>query len=237
MFSNISFGVLSIIYITFLMWAFFRKSHIESLELNVFKKLLVTSFVGLFLEFLLNLSIFFLVKDCIITLILSKVFLIFYVVFPIFIFGYVIIIAKGDEYYLQRAKKLKICKILICTIVSIIMLFLPITIEYGNNPYSHGPAVNLIYLYSSIIIFACIGILIKNRKVVKEKNYIPLIFYIIVTFVVAIIQKFNPALTLSTSCDALLLYIMYFTVENPDMKMNRELQIARDQAEKANAHN
>ena len=34
MFSNMSFGILSMIYIVFLMWAFFRKVHIQSLELR-----------------------------------------------------------------------------------------------------------------------------------------------------------------------------------------------------------
>ena len=235
MFSNISFGILSIIYIVFLMWAFFRKSHIESLELKIFKNLLVTSFVGLFMELLLNLAIIFLSESNIFTILLSKIFLIFFIVFPMLIFGYVVAISKGEEFYIENSKKLKLSKLVVVVFTSILMFCLPIYIEGGSNPYSHGPAVNCIYIYSSIIIFLCIGLLIKNRKVVREKNYIPLIFYIFITFVVAIIQKINPALTLSTSCDALLLYIMYFTVENPDMKLNRELQIARNHAEKANA--
>ena len=234
MFSNMSFGILSMIYILFLMWAFFRKSHIESVELKIFKKLLVTCFVGLFSEFILNITIIYFSIDTFFTVFLAKAFLIFFVVFPLFILGYVVTIAKGEDFYLKNSKKLSIGKIVVTNLMTILIFCLPIYIEGGLSPYSYGPAVNLIYIYSTIIITMCVALLIINRKTVKEKNYIPLIFYIIATFAVALIQKLNPALTLSTSCDALLLYIMYFTVENPDMKMIRELQIARDQAEKAN---
>ena len=235
MFSNISFGVLSIIYIIFLMWAFFRKVHIQSLELKIFKNLLVTSFIGLVTELILSLSLFYSSATNPIVIFLAKLLLIFFIVFPMFILGYVFVIAKGDDFYNKNSKKLKIFKSVVCIISTIIMFCLPIYVKGGVNPYSYGPAVNWIYLYSTIIIFSSIYLLIKNRETVKEKNYIPLIFYIFATFVVAIIQKLYPALTLSTSCDALLLYVMYFTVENPDVKMNRELQVAREHAEKANA--
>ena len=99
MFSNISFGVLSIIYIVFLMWAFFRKVHIESLELKIFKNLLVTSFIGLITEFILNLCVMFCDEQSIIPIVLGKVFLVFFIVFSMFILGYVIVIAKGEEFY------------------------------------------------------------------------------------------------------------------------------------------
>ena len=106
MFSNMSFGILSMIYILFLMWAFFRKSHIESVELKIFKKLLVTCFVGLFSEFILNITIIYFSIDTFFTVFLAKAFLIFFVVFPLFILGYVVTIAKGEDFYLKNSKKL-----------------------------------------------------------------------------------------------------------------------------------
>ena len=167
MFSNLSFGVLSIIYIVFLMWAFFRKVHIESLELKIFKNLLITNFIGLMMEFILNLSVMFF-PDTIITIILAKVFLIFFIVFSMFILGYVIVISKGENFYIEHSKCLKKFKVVVCIISSIITFCLPIYVENGINPYSHGPAVNWIYLYSTIIILSCIYLLIKNRELVKK---------------------------------------------------------------------
>ena len=48
------------------------------------------------------------------------------------------------------------------------------------------------------------------------------------------IQKNNPQLLLMTSMETFVTVLMYFTIENPDVKMIEQLNIARDQAEKAN---
>lgn len=196
------------------MWAFFRRGHIRSLELNIFKKLLITNFIGLIVEFVLNLLVIYCSKDSIILFIFAKGFLIFFIVFSMLILEYVVVIAKGGNFYESNLKKINSAKCAVCLVVTLITFSLPIYIERGINAYSHGPAVNCIYIYSTIIILLCIGILLKNRKVVREKNYIPLIFYILATFLVAIIQKINPSLTLSTSCDSLLLFVMYFTISS-----------------------
>mgnify|MGYP003304373594 CR=1 FL=1 len=59
MFNNMSFGVLSIVFLLILMWTFFRKKHIESIELTIFKYLLICCFLGLAIELFLNCSIIY----------------------------------------------------------------------------------------------------------------------------------------------------------------------------------
>ena len=48
------------------------------------------------------------------------------------------------------------------------------------------------------------------------------------------IQAIYPEILIITSMETFITFLMYFTIENPDMKMIEQLNIARDQAEKAN---
>ena len=49
-----------------------------------------------------------------------------------------------------------------------------------------------------------------------------------------IIQGAHPEYLLMTSMETFITFLMYFTIENPDMKLINELNIAKDQAIKAN---
>ena len=50
----------------------------------------------------------------------------------------------------------------------------------------------------------------------------------------AIIQNIHPDIIIIASMESFLCCLMYFTIENPDMKLISELQLAKAQAEKAN---
>ena len=49
-----------------------------------------------------------------------------------------------------------------------------------------------------------------------------------------IIQKINPELSIMSAVETFLCCMMYFTIENPDLKMIRQLEFAKTRAEKAN---
>jgi len=74
----------------------------------------------------------------------------------------------------------------------------------------------------------------KNIKNVKIKKYVPLFVFVVGLGIVAFIQNINPSFTLITTLETFVLLVMYFTIENPDLKMIEELNLAKDQAERAN---
>ena len=49
-----------------------------------------------------------------------------------------------------------------------------------------------------------------------------------------IIQKTYPEITLMLMCHSIVTSLMYFTIENPDVKMVKELEVAKNEADKAN---
>mgnify|MGYP004670850943 FL=1 len=85
-----------------------------------------------------------------------------------------------------------------------------------------------------VMLVICIILMIKGYNKENSLKYIPLIIYILVGSVVTLIQKLNPGLLLITSMETFVTFLMYFTIENPDMKLINELNIAKSQAERAN---
>ena len=62
----------------------------------------------------------------------------------------------------------------------------------------------------------------------------PVFILLILGTATIIIQKVFPQLLLMTYVETLICSIMYFTIENPDMKMVEALQKAKDEADRAN---
>jgi len=77
-------------------------------------------------------------------------------------------------------------------------------------------------------------ILLKNYKNIFSKKYLPIILLIILLSFVAIIQKNNPGLLLANAAFSLVTVIMYFTIENPDMKLLEELHKSKEISDNAN---
>jgi signal transduction histidine kinase len=78
-----------------------------------------------------------------------------------------------------------------------------------------------------------IGMIIFRKKLSKKK-LIPIITIYTVGALAIIIQKIDPSIRLVTFVIAIVTIIMYFTIENPDVKMIEQLEIAKEQADKAN---
>ena len=76
--------------------------------------------------------------------------------------------------------------------------------------------------------------MIKNFKNIKNKKYLPMFAYMTIGIVVIIIQGSNPSILLMTSMESFIVFLMYFTIENPDLQMLKEFHKARELAEESN---
>ena len=74
---------------------------------------------------------------------------------------------------------------------------------------------------------------LRNNKVSFVK-YIPILVMSIGDFLfVTLVEKYPIVLTYFSLVETFMFIIMYFTIENPDVKIIRELNIAKDEAERA----
>lgn len=119
---------------------------------------------------------------------------------------------------------------IICTIITIFLPFdLVLTKEAG---YIVGSCVNFTYIVSGVYLLLS---LIVSLILVKYnfKKTIPLFSLILLGVVSALIQKSIPSLIIVPSVAVFVELIMYFTIENPDIKLMNELVVAKDIAEKS----
>lgn len=234
MINSISFILLSIIYIFLLIGIYFSKERINTPELRLFGLLLIINFFGLILEASSFLLIKFLPVGSAIAFLVNRAYLISFLIFTTVFFIYTYSISVGEEKYERNKKKLNITLSIILSLSCLSLLFLPLEFSYGNKIYSYGASVDLVYVYSATMIFLCVLEMLIHIREVRIKKYLPLIIFLLSSGIIAVIQKMNPEMTLSSVVDALILYIMYYTIENPDVKMIKELNLAKENADRAN---
>ena len=231
---SLAFLFISLIYSIFINIIYRTKKHISTTETKIFSILLLLNLCGILIEIGCILTIFYLGVYNILTIVFNRLFLLYLVSFVI-LFGfytYYIILGLNENKY----KKAGLFSAITLFIISMALVFiLPLSIYFdGNITYSYGIAVNYVYGISFVISFFSIVFSILNMKKILKKRLILLLSYIIGATTVFIIQKFNPSLTLASSMETFLMLIMYFTIENPDVKMLNEMTLARNQAERAN---
>ena len=77
-------------------------------------------------------------------------------------------------------------------------------------------------------------VILKNVKILKTKKCIPIILFIILAIIAVAIQKINPGLLLITAVETFITVIMFFTIENPDMKLLEEVHKSKEISDAAN---
>ena len=228
-----SFAICSLFYILLLVIVYFSKQRIPSPENKIYAWLIVSNLVGVLLDFLSGMLLYYSFdKDSFLYLLLTK-FIFLYFLFWLFLFLlYVLEISVGSKY---RENK-KINKIIFSFgIIAILILVLPLHYVEGSNfVYPDGLAVNLLYLISVVCIVIMIICLFLHRKQIVKKKFVPIITFLCLGTLAILLQKSNPELIVLTSVETFVTFLMYFTIENPDIKMINQLELAKEQADKAN---
>ena len=123
--------------------------------------------------------------------------------------------------------------IIFCLLVLVLSLN-PIMIE--TTITADGLSLYALYIGTFFFDFICIIYGIKFLRSSKhfDKKLIPLCIFLLLGSIVSIIQILNPKLFLIVPLEVFITAVMYFTIENPDLKMLNEVTLAKNQAEKAN---
>ena len=106
-------------------------------------------------------------------------------------------------------------------------------IEVGNVRNVVGSTIIMGYIIVALLILINVILTIINFKK-GDKRYYAIFIILIMLIVLYVLSLIFKGLIIYDVIMALLCYIMYFTIEDPDIKMIEQLNIARDTAEKAN---
>ena len=154
-------------------------------------------------------------------------------IWALFFSLYMIRISEPDDKRYSIIKKIFSILSLI-TVVCTIILPRNISISDKNEFYATGPAILSVYMFSGVCLLIVGYYLIKNIKKITDKRYIPVFVLLFSGFILMTVQSILPELFLFTPVESYIIFIMYFTIENPDVKMLRQVELAKDQAERAN---
>lgn len=235
---SVAFQICSLFYICMLIFLYFSKKRIKTDETKIFSCLLICNLIGLFLDVSSVYTIAHIDKVPILNFVISKGYLIYLLTWITMFTYYIFILSKMGKEFTNRVVYINtIRKILyVCYFIFLILtLLLPLyySTEIGNI-YSYGPATSVLYVYSGGCILLWIIILLKNFKNIQRIKCLPIFAYMLLGVIVVFVQLFNPDILLMTSMETFVIFIMYHTIENPDVKMINQLELAKEQADKAN---
>ena len=235
MYTGIYFLIEAIVYSMLLMTVYFRKKVFKSKENKVYSILVVVSFFELIVELILDF----------VGPMYKEIPNVSYFVARLFSFGaelwitillcYVLFVClsiKKKERYIPVVRNIAVVLMIVFTTLNFI---LPLNFKYdGYIAYTYGPSVNIIYLSAFLYSFIGIIALIRNIKNIKDKRFFPILIFLIVGGIASYIQYMNPGLLLATPIHAFITFLMYFTIENPDVKMIEEYHKAKEISDNAN---
>ena len=232
------FSFISTIYTVFLIIVFFSKKRVNSDENRIFKHILNTTIICCVVE-ILQLFVKNIFGYGIILELFCKLFISLEGLWVTLFFIYTLTITSKDvEEFRRLSKRIKKITYIGSVISFIVMFTLPIKyyVDESTNAflYTYGPSINFLYAFVTVLLILSTISLIANHKNMFTKKYIPLFVYLIITIVELVVQKINPAFLIATSLQTFVAFLMFHTIENPDLKMIEQLEIAKDQADKAN---
>ena len=228
--TGIFFLIESIFYMCLLSVIFFSKKNYKSLEKKIYKNLILIICLELFFE----LALYFLVpfyNKYDICIYVAKIYCIFVILWIKKFCEYISVIA------LEKVKYKYIKHLLNAIIFLIIILISSNKIYFynlDNKIYTFGKSVNSLYLGCFIYFCIAIFLLLTSLNKIKDKKMVPLLFFLIIGGISAVIQYFYPYLLLAVQVHAFITFLMYFTIENPDMKLLEELSINKNLLQHSN---
>lgn len=232
--SNLTWVIIfSFMYIVALSFLYFSKTRLDNGENKIYKYILITNLVGLVLQFLCDfVSYKYDVIPTIISDFVLRLYLVYFIIFISLLIFYLI------EISFKHKKIANIITLIGDTLITIVVFMLPYNLHRDvvqKIYYTYGPAVQVVFFLSAILSLVIFAILIAKRKSVGlNKKVLPIWLYLLFGLGVMVIQMKYPELVITTTMESLICFLMYFTIENPDLKMITKLELAKDQAEKAN---
>ena len=212
---------------------FFRKKRATIEETKIYSRLLIINFIDAILAILTYVfakTISFELG----TIILQKIYMSLIILMTVYINCYNIAIMK-----INKKLKKRITNILMLSFYIVFLLIMFTNLSVINEDLildgyglSYDITLYSTIIYLGLIVLSSTIIFIKNKDCFKKD--IPFICLIFLYIIGLIARKFFPNVMFENFFFTYMLLIMYFTIENPDIKMIEKLNLAKETAEKAN---
>lgn len=234
---SICFTIAGVIFSVLLFILYSFKTNFSTSENKIYHGMLITTII----TGLIEIYSFILVRNNIAVdsslylYSLKLLFLGFVVWLYLFTLYTVIVTLKLKDKDNDRYRIILIISSIIFTILLVITIILPISInKAGDLLLPSGSGVDIIYLLAVLCFIIMIIAIISNHRELKNKKYYPVYFLLVILGIMILVQKIFPDLLLINFSLSIIIYIMYFTIENPDIKLSKELEYTKELLDKRN---
>ena len=230
--------LISLIFMIILVVIYFSKSNMNLPENKMYETILVASLfetiINTVIHFICALTDFQTLNIVYYNLFnfLNKILAILFVIIFAALFSYTLMITYDS---IRKNYKKLVSKIIMVEVVfGIITLFTNITlIKVGTVTNVNGLTIQLGYFMVAVFLIATLAVTLKNIKKIDKRYYV--IFIILfVSGLLYTISLLFPGVLIYDLLLVILCYIMYFTIENPDVKLLEEISKSKELAEKYN---
>ena len=228
---GICFSVSGIIFLSIFIICFFSKNYIKTNETRLYGSLLYITFIGTAID-ILSFTLYKTGVDVnsILYSFLAKSMLVYFISWVLTFSSYVYSISKKS-----LIKYNPLVLRIIFLVLSLLVLTLPINfIKTNNAVYPSGIGVNVTYAIVAIFLMLSTILAIENFSKKDLKKYIPIFLVIVMLVSATLVQKVLPDSFLINFSLVTVVSVMYFTIENPDMKILEEVHNAKVISDNAN---
>lgn len=235
---SITVNVICIIICVLLGFLYTSKRKISTKENSIYDALLVCNIISLVLELIFYLTSWTNKNDIYVSIIEKSYFAANSV--WMFLHTLYIVIITGttfkNKFEQWSFKKKKVLTLGLMITIALLVLLLPV-----QNIYENGFLVSSAGASPSFMFLSCFGLILIDiimvfisRKRIEKSKIVPLMVFVLLIFAEFVLSMFGFQILLITFPMTLVSFLMYHTIENPDVKMIEQLNLAKDQAEKAN---
>ena len=215
-------------------YVYFSKERVDLLENKMYSCMIICSFVDSLIVTILQSIAFFYSPgylDFIIT-ILNKIDFIMLILICNCIFYYIAIITL--PVFKTHYKKFSIPFLVTDLFVFVFMVLGKVEVIKSGSAYTvEGSSVLMAEILCGVYLLMTLLMVLFNLKKV-DKRYFFVFVMLLLLIGVLVVVNINPYLIWVSIVVCFVNYIMYFTIDNPDVKMIAQLNAAKDAAEKAN---
>ena len=232
--SSVSFIISSLVVSLIMAFTYFARKKVNTSETKVYSYLIIISILGS----IISIPLYFLIKDYqsfnLFTFLIPRLYLLYIMVFVFTIVCYFRVIAsKINEKYFFGDVEMFFSIYLFINLI--IVLILPMDYHNSNGEvYVNGIAVYYTYILCALECIYMLLVLVRNITMIKSKKIIPVLILIVIGIIAALMQFFSPGVRVITYALSLIVQIMFFTIENPDVKLLEQVRLAQEETDKAN---
>lgn len=235
----------SVFFLAFLAGVYFLKDNMSNIDNKIYKYILISDFILIVSSLICLLTARYLdyhKSMMLIYDITARIFCVVEMIWYLLLMLYTLIITSGADtrfrdLVLGVTKKGQKIRFIVVVLYLLAVLIAPVNYSFdakGILVYNSGLRITLMLVMLALTVPFLVIFLIKKRGKYEIKKIIPFIIIIGFQLSTFFISQIDGSINLYPLTITLISYLMYHTIENPDLKLINRLKQAKEQAEKSN---